>query len=61
MAITIENIADHEYFEYKGDVIVTGNIGTNANVIIKDGSLTVHGNVGDSSSITLSKESRGGG
>lgn len=53
MGITIEQIADNEHFEYKGDVTVTGSIGKNATVIIKDGSLTVGGNVGNSTQFNL--------
>lgn len=39
MGITVKQIEENEHFEYKGDVVVTGNIGKNATVIIKDGNL----------------------
>ena len=57
MGITIEKINDNEHFEYKGDVRVSGNIGQNATVIIKDGNLTVDGNVEDRANISLIQES----
>ncbi|HHX8417255.1 TPA: hypothetical protein ACVO2I_002219 [Legionella pneumophila] len=56
MGITIEKIADNEHFEYKGDVRVTGSIGKNATVIIKDGSLIVDGNIESNTEIRLSQE-----
>lgn len=56
MGITIDNIADNEYFEYKGDVRVKNSIGKNATVIIKDGSLTVDGNVDDATKINVIQE-----
>lgn len=49
----IEQIEDNEHFEFTGDVQVTGNIGKNATVVIKDGSLTVAGDVGDDSELSL--------
>jgi len=55
MGKVVEKIEDNEYFEFKGDVTVTGNIGKNATVIIKDGSLTVNGDVGKQSEITISE------
>lgn len=56
----IEKIENNEYFEYKGNVRVTGSIGANATVVLKDGSLTVDGNVGDRSSIKMGKQSSSG-
>jgi hypothetical protein len=50
---TIEKLEDSEYFEYKGDVHVTGNIGKNVTVKITDGSLTVDGSIDDDSEVTL--------
>lgn len=56
MGITIDSIQNDEHFEYKGDVHVTGSIGKRATIIIKDGELTVDGNVGDITEITLTQE-----
>lgn len=58
VGITIEKIEDNEHFEYKGDVRVTGSIGKNATVIIKDGNLTVDGNIYSNSKINLSEEKK---
>lgn len=58
MGITIARINDNEHFEYKGDVIVTGSIGKNATVIIKDGNLTVGGNVEERADVSLTEESK---
>ena len=55
----IENIADNEHFEYKGNLHVSGSIGKNATVIIKDGSLTVDGNVCEGSEITMQASAGG--
>lgn len=60
MTLTIENIKDDEHFECKGDVRITGSIGKNATVIIKDGSLIVDGNVGTGSDVTLKTEKSSG-
>lgn len=57
MPLVIDRIADDEHFEYKGDVQVTGSIGKNATVIVKDGSLVVAGNVGTGSDVTLTSAS----
>jgi hypothetical protein len=59
MGRTIEKIQDNEHFEYKGDVVVTGSIGKNATVIIKDGSLTIGGNIDEGTDINLISEASG--
>lgn len=53
MGITVEQINENEHFEYKGDVTVAGGIGNNATIVIKDGSLIVHGDVGERTDINL--------
>lgn len=53
MPIAIKRIEDDEHFEYKGDVTVSGGIGKNATVVIKDGSLFVNGDVGERSDVSL--------
>lgn len=53
----IEKIKDNEYFEYKGNVRITGSIGANATVVINEGgSLIVDGNVGNGSTITIGEK-----
>ena len=59
MAKIIERVEDKEVFECTGDVQVTGNIGKNATVIIKNGKLTVNGDVRDDAEIQM--ERAGGG
>lgn len=54
--ITIEKIQDDEHFEHTGEVRINGDIGKNACVIIKDGSLIVGGNIGTHAKINLSQE-----
>ena len=49
----IESIGENEHFECKGNVFIAGNIGKNATVIVKDGSLSVDGHIGESVDITL--------
>lgn len=56
----IESIGDNEHFEYKGNLQVVGSIGRNATVIVKDGSLTVDGNVGSKSDIAMQSTNSGG-
>lgn|GEM_PF-5582986 len=56
----IESIGDNEHFEYKGSLQVQGSIGKNATVIIKDGSLTVGGDVGQWSDIAMQSSNAGG-
>ncbi len=53
MPLVIATIPDHGRLEHTGDVRITGNIGINAVIIIKDGSLIVEGNVGADSNISL--------
>ncbi|OGT38474.1 MAG: hypothetical protein A3F11_05050 [Gammaproteobacteria bacterium RIFCSPHIGHO2_12_FULL_37_14] len=60
MGITIDKINDNEHFEYKGDVRITGSIGHRATVIVKDGSLTVDGNVGDGVDIQMAQSAGSG-
>ncbi len=48
-----ETIGENEYFEYRGDVTVAGNIGNNATVIVVHGSLSVGGHIGEGAHITL--------
>ena len=57
----IESIGDNEHFEYKGNLQILGSIGKNATVIVKDGSLTVDGNVGAGSDISMQSTATGGG
>lgn len=56
MGITIQQIKDNERFEYKGDVVITENVGKNAIIVITDGNLTIKGNVGDLTKINLLSE-----
>ncbi|HLB41999.1 MAG: hypothetical protein A3F13_04935 [Gammaproteobacteria bacterium RIFCSPHIGHO2_12_FULL_40_19] len=57
MGITIDSIKDNEQFEYEGDVNITGGgIGKNATVIITDGNLTIAGDVGNGSEISLKQK-----
>lgn len=57
MITRIEKIGESQSVEYTGDVYVTGNIGKNANIKIKNGSLLVDGYVGAEVQITLIKKS----
>ncbi|HYG52468.1 MAG TPA: DUF4097 family beta strand repeat-containing protein, partial [Flavobacteriales bacterium] len=53
MAKEIKEIGDNERAEYTGDVHITGDIGKNASVIVKDGSLTVEGEVKEKAEVRL--------
>jgi formylmethanofuran dehydrogenase subunit C len=57
MGITVEKIEDDEHFEYKGDVHLSGDIGKNATVIIKDGNLIVDGSIENYANVSLTQES----
>lgn len=58
MPLKIAKIEKNEHFEFKGDVEVTGDVGNNATIIIKDGNLLIHGNVDDDSKIKLLTENQ---
>ena len=53
MPLTLERIGDNQHFEYTGNLTITGGIGRNATVIVKNGSLIVQGGVGELSNVRL--------
>lgn len=55
----IDRVLDNEVFEYTGDVRITGSIGKNATVIVKNGTLTVEGDVNDDAEIKMQRASNG--
>ncbi len=57
MPLKIKEIKANEHFEYKGDVELSGSIGKNATVVVKDGSLSVGENIGDEANIKLEQKS----
>ena len=53
MLLKVNEIIDNNTFEFNGDVHVTGNIGKNAVVHIKNGNLTVDGSIAAGATIKL--------
>lgn len=60
MGIVLNEIKSNERVEFTGDVHITGNIGKGAVVTIRNGNLTVDGNVEDDARINLPQQRRNG-
>lgn len=50
----IPEILPGDYYEHKGDLTVEGDIGAGAKVLVKEGSLTIHGNINSDVQLTMS-------
>lgn len=54
---TLSLVADKEELEHKGDLIITGNVGNDAQVGVIDGDLTIKGNIGANTQIHMEQSS----
>ena len=50
--LVLHSIEDNQYFEHEGNLYIQGSIGKNAIVVVKNGSLTVEGNLCEGASVT---------
>ena len=53
LAKSLSLIADNEILKHRGDLIITGNVGNDAQVEVIDGDLTIKGNIGANTQIYM--------